>query len=63
MKSEKVKKPASYGKLKNFIIDQKLDQRLSRAAEAERCSVSALIRRCCHEALDARESSSKSTNG
>jgi hypothetical protein len=62
MKSEKVKKPTVYDKLKNFIIDQNLDQRLSRAAEVEKCSVSALIRRCCHEALDAREADSRTVS-
>jgi hypothetical protein len=63
MKSEKNKKTPAYGKLKNFIIDQNLDQRLSRAAAEDHCSVSALIRRCCHEALKARESRSKNANG
>lgn len=63
MKSEKNKKTPAYGKLKNFIIDQNLDQRLTQAAEREQCSVSALIRRFCHEALEARDPNAKSTNG
>lgn len=62
MENRVSEKKAVYGRLKNFVIDQKLDQRLCRTAKNEKCSVSALIRRCCHEALDARERNSKTTN-
>lgn len=61
MKPEQKKIP-QYGKLRNFIIDQDLDQRLARAARKENCSVSALIRKCCHEALEAREHISDGSN-
>lgn len=43
------------GKLRNFLIDQTLDRRMTAAAEKGKCSVSSLIRRFCNEGLD-RES-------
>ena len=48
---EKTRIPIN-GKLRNFLIDQLLDRRLTAAAEKENTSVSALIRRYCHEGLD-----------
>lgn len=55
MKSQEKNRPPVYGRLKNFIIDQDLDRRLSEVAAKENSSVSALIRRCCRESLEARE--------
>lgn len=55
MTSQDKKTGPGYGRLKNFFIDSDLDQRLSEVAAKEDCSVSALIRRCCRESLDARE--------
>jgi predicted transcriptional regulator len=62
MTSQDTKSGPGYGKLKNFFIDSDLDQRLSEVAAKENCSVSALIRRCCRESLDAREHNSDNSN-
>jgi len=61
MKSEKRRKIPVYGKLKNFVIDQNLDQQLTKAAISEKCSVSHLIRRFCHEALESMDTNSRTT--
>ncbi|MGO9121475.1 MAG: hypothetical protein ACLQPD_28185 [Desulfomonilaceae bacterium] len=44
--------PPTYGRLKNFLIDQNLDQRLASMAQQQQCSVSYLIRKYCTEGLD-----------
>jgi len=57
MRLKQEKRIPAYGKLRNFIIDADLDQRLSTAAEDQKCSVSSLIRRFCHEGLNRDNSS------